>query len=382
LNNKDILMSQTDDDFFEGKRPWSIIKDNVLKSYMTPYIAKVNRLRQPILLIDGYAGPGAFMNGEPGSPLIMCQAAEKYARGNYQAIFVNKNPEHHAKLTDVLQKAGWSQSAHALLGDSSQLIRKLPDILTSHTVFLYLDPFGLKGCEFDTLQPFLQRDKQFSTEIVLTLSMPIVHRLASRHAVEEGRINEPRIQTFHDRLTRVFGGNYWKDSMLTSPGDTEKREQALIEEYRSRLAHYLPYSGFCPVREKIGSRTKYFMLFASRHPDTMRLMNDAMHKAYFVNMHRQSFAGTLFESEDWRDTRELHGLQACNLSEAILEIVRSYPGKTRTQVWDMLIQKYFMRFTESEYKQSVQALIDEEKLTSPTPRPTRRLNDKCVLYIT
>ena len=63
--------------FFAGKRPWSIIKDQVLENYMSPYIAKINKLGRPLLLIDGYAGPGVFEDGKPGSPLIICQAAEK-----------------------------------------------------------------------------------------------------------------------------------------------------------------------------------------------------------------------------------------------------------------------------------------------------------------
>ena len=53
-------MVESSDEFFEGKRPWSKIKDEVLEKYMTPYLAKVNTRGQPILLIDGYAGPGVL----------------------------------------------------------------------------------------------------------------------------------------------------------------------------------------------------------------------------------------------------------------------------------------------------------------------------------
>ena len=77
-------MTEQNDDFFEGKRPWSVIKDEILGAYMSPYIAKVNRLKRRILLIDGYAGPGVFDDGSAGSPLIICQAAERFAKGNYQ----------------------------------------------------------------------------------------------------------------------------------------------------------------------------------------------------------------------------------------------------------------------------------------------------------
>ena len=145
------------DDFFKGKRPWSVIKDKVLANYMTPYLAKVNTLGKPILLIDGYAGPGVFLDGEPGSPVIMCGTAERTVKGKYQAIFVNKNKAHHEKLTAVIQRAGWTKSVQTILGDSTDLNKLLPPFY-NQTVFLYLDPFGLKGCNFDILLPFLNRD--------------------------------------------------------------------------------------------------------------------------------------------------------------------------------------------------------------------------------
>ncbi len=58
-------MSDYEEDFFEGKRPWSVIKDQVLNSYMSPYLNKVKSLQKPILLIDGFAGPGVFDDQSP-----------------------------------------------------------------------------------------------------------------------------------------------------------------------------------------------------------------------------------------------------------------------------------------------------------------------------
>lgn len=147
-------MSELTDDFFAGKRPWSVIKDQVLKNYMSPYLAKVSRLNRPILLIDAYAGPGVFDDGSSGSPLIMCQAAETFAKGNYVAFFVNNDEAYQKKLDMIFQKEGWSRSAHALFADSHQLLQYLPSMLADQTVFLYLDPFGLNGCEFALLEPF------------------------------------------------------------------------------------------------------------------------------------------------------------------------------------------------------------------------------------
>lgn len=177
---------------------------------MSPYIAKVNKLGKPILLIDGYAGPGVFDDGKAGSPLIMCNAAEKYAPGKYSAIFLNKNKQHHLKLSSVVTCAGWT-AVITVNGDTRKILEILPMALGDQTVFLYLDPFGPTGCEFSLLLPFLRRDQNASTEIVLMMHMPIVHRLAARKQVQTGSWERRLIFSYHERLTKIFGGEYWKE---------------------------------------------------------------------------------------------------------------------------------------------------------------------------
>ena len=48
----------TEDTFFEGKRPWSVIKDKVIGDYIKPFKNKVAKLNRPILFIDAFAAPG------------------------------------------------------------------------------------------------------------------------------------------------------------------------------------------------------------------------------------------------------------------------------------------------------------------------------------
>src|SRR5437879_13112919 len=119
-------MSKYDGDCFVGKRPWSLIKDYVLSSYILAYVSKVKGLGRPIVLIDGYAGPGVFADGQEGSPLIICSAAEKFAKGHYSAHFFNIKREHHEKLGSIIKHAGWSHSAHCYLGNSLKYIKQIP----------------------------------------------------------------------------------------------------------------------------------------------------------------------------------------------------------------------------------------------------------------
>ncbi len=372
-------MAANVDEFFEGKRPWSVIKDQVLRSYLTAYLPKVNRLGRPILIVDGFAGPGKFEDGSEGSPLIICALAEQYAKGKYRAFFINKDRDHHEKLKSTLaEQALVEPAANPILGDTVALLPSLRQNIRDHTVFLYLDPFGPTGSPFSLLEPFLKRNQTFSTEIVLMVHMPIVHRLAARNAVREGREGDALIQQYHVKMTETFGGEYWKPIMF-NPDDQlspEAREFQLMNAYERKLGQYLPFVGSCPVRASKHERIKYFIVFASRHHDTMLLMNDIMAQAYFGHMHDVAVAGTLFERTHWQDERLITGLR-----DVILLQVSKNPGFSRKALWVKIVRDNFMRYLEKEYRQTVQQLVDEGALMSPTPRKTKRLNDDCQLFL-
>lgn len=371
-------MTKYTDDFFNGKRSWSFIKDKVLEGYMAPYIAKVARIGQRIVLIDGYAGPGIFEDGKIGSPIIMCRAAERYASGRYRAIFLNISQGYHDKLDIAVNQEGYSRSVQTLIGDTNQLLPKIFDTLKQESTLLYLDPFGPSGCNFDLLKPFLNR-KQYSTEIILILHMPIMHRLASYQAVKDGRGDEPLIQSYHRTLTKVFGDSLWKDILLRDM-DADIKEQLLVTAYCAKLEQYMPYTGFCPVQERTDRRIKYFMVFASRHPDTLILMNDNMLKTYGEGMYEAETSPIKPHLFTWEDMRVTTNMQQ-ELENLIVATVTAHPGQTRKVIWIEILKKHFMRYLEKEYRKQVGHLVERGVLFSPTQRKTKLLNDNCALYV-
>lgn len=94
---------KSEDEFFKGKRPWSKIKDKVIADYLVPYLNKVSKLRHKIVIVDGFAGQGIFDDGSKGSPLIICETAEKHVPDQYLGMFVNKNKTSHQKLEAALR---------------------------------------------------------------------------------------------------------------------------------------------------------------------------------------------------------------------------------------------------------------------------------------
>ncbi len=365
--------------FFKGKRPWSKIKDRILGQYMPPYLAKVATIEKPIILIDAFAGPGKFEDGSSGSPLIICQAAEQRVQDSYRAIFVNSEKVHHEKLSHVLSRFIQQQKVILIHGTADALLAEVRDVLGDHTVFLYLDPFGLKGCEFSVIEPSLRRDRAYSTEIVVNLSIPTMHRLATRKAVAAGRADDPRIRAFHERLTKVLGGDYWKEILWDDSKEPEAKADEVMAVYRGKILGFdepRAFSGSCPVREKEGSGIKYYVTFYSRHRDAMLLMNGAMCTAYNQQMHEAWSDGTLFANTDWRDTRDTRGLESM-----ILDAMGEGPRQSRLDLWVTIVQKAFMRFTDSEYKRAVARLVKDERVGFEDVRGTGRLNDEARLYL-
>ena len=347
---------------------------------MSPYTAKIVHRGQRLLYVDAFAGPGRFEDGRVGSPLIICQAAEKYAKGRAQAVFVNKDLHHHEQLKNILITEGWDKFAFPVLGDATQVLRGVATKMSNESIFLYIDPFGLQ-CEFDVLEPFLQRSKAFSTELLINLSMPIIHRLAARDSFLSGTFSE-HVPAFHEKLTRTLGGDYWKDILLANNGlDTKTREKLIMDSYMRRLSEtdYLRYTGYCPIQVNRDSRTKYYMVFASPHPDAMLLFNDEMLKAFNEYMHEEETRGTLFAGQPWTEWHDTN-----RLKQLILRYVAQYPGSTRKELWPKIVADHFMRFTSSQYKDTVSKMVKAGEVRCPTPFPssirkTSKMNDDCVL---
>jgi three-Cys-motif partner protein len=365
-------MSDHTDDFFKNKRSWSKIKDEIIRSYMPPYLNKLNRRENKILLIDAFAGPGKFENGDEGSPFIFCRAAEKYVPSKYEVLFINNNEDHHEKLLKHLKQENLDKKAKAILGDSTETLNELSSLFSQPlTILLYMDPFGL-GIPFETLRPFLNR--KYSTELLINLSAPILHRLAGKDAT---KLDEETVEQRHGKLTSIFGGDYWKKHLWNEAIPAKQREEGLVKEYMSMLTKSgnLKYTGACPIQATRESQTKYYMIFVSGHQDAMILLNDNMVKNFENFMTEQETQGTMFADlswKDWRDTKEIKRIA--------FEAIEKQPGRTREDVWIAILKEHFLRFTGTEYRKAIKELLQENLIESPTSRRSRTtLNDDCVL---
>lgn len=280
---------KADKSFFDKKRPWSKRKDAILSYYLTPYLAKVSRLKRPILLIDGFAGPGRFRDGKAGSPEIICGQAEKARRrGAEVAVWcIESERELFDNLSCKIAKFAFASARH---GEFNEFTSEIGSLASSNTVFLYLDPYTVEGLDFTSLDSVFRqiRESRSSVELLLNFNaasfvrraLALINRCVPPVDPEIEDSEQIDAQILDDpsgaKLDRIVGGDWWR-LVLDEVSPFMKQVARVAERYCDMLRRRFDWVGMLPVRAQHSHLVpKYYLLFATRHPDGFELMNEAM----------------------------------------------------------------------------------------------------------
>lgn len=104
-------MAKDQRNYFAGKHPWSLTKDDLLSCYLRPYFQKVySYSHDGIVYVDAFAGEGKFGDGQDGSPLIALSklqsiARKQMAKNPVQFILAEANDAARGKLGASFRKA-------------------------------------------------------------------------------------------------------------------------------------------------------------------------------------------------------------------------------------------------------------------------------------
>jgi len=274
--------------FFEEKRTWSRIKDEVLKAYLVPYLAKVSRTRRPIIVADCFAGKGRFDNGEPGSPLIIAEAIDhQLSDPTTQAIkgiFIEK--KYFKDLQANIPQAPWCIPLEGNYEDRMDyFVNNYPS--RDQNLFLYVDPYGIKSILFSYFELIRKKKNFHSVELLLNLNTLGFMREACRllncpvseketPADYERDINSP------ERLDDIAGGTYWREivNRYNVHQKMQVAEEELINNYCERLKTVFRYVVNIPIKAKLSHIPKYRIVFGTDHEDALLLMVDNMNKRW------------------------------------------------------------------------------------------------------
>ncbi|KAB8063215.1 MULTISPECIES: three-Cys-motif partner protein TcmP [Janthinobacterium] len=173
----------------------------------------------------------------------------------FRALYVEKNVRAFSRLNSYLSShTPPNVVSGAINGDFTQCV---PEILAhcpaKSFVFFFIDPKGWAAVKPEILQPLLARPR---SEFLINFMYDFVNRAASMSALQEN-------------IAALLGGAF---DMEEVPANPAHREQFLLGRYRDTLVtrasqgNARALSGFVSILDPTADRTKYHLLYLTRHP--------------------------------------------------------------------------------------------------------------------
>lgn len=379
---------KADNSFFDAKKYWSRRKDLLLGYYLVPYLAKIATQRRPVLIVDAFAGPGKFGDGEAGSPLIICgtvqKANSKPLPVEVTVLCIEAVQELHVRLANLLEQFSFAEALHGTFLDHLPTIERRA---SSHSIFLYVDPFTVEGLDWDAMDRLFKHiDSGVSVEVLLNLnSASLVRRglaaLKQQVPSVDTRYEDDRPLDATDveppsltRLDAVMGGQWWRD-VLKQTSTFAAQVDAIVNGYCDRLR--TRFKEVCPHPIKaLPNHTipKYYLILGSRSAHALRLMNDAMVKSsgMLAELAKPN-EPTLFETRSFDLIPDEARLPDMILANLIGE-------KQRGALINDVIRAAIGDYSSTQIRQAITALIKEGTIRSESGRS--RIPDKEIVWCT
>ncbi|MCP4245564.1 MAG: three-Cys-motif partner protein TcmP [bacterium] len=366
---------KADKSFFDKKRPWSERKDRILGTYLSAYLQKVARLGRPVAVVDAFAGPGKFKDGTPGSPLIICDAIRKARALNpaleAHALCIDVEKEFFATLVDVTSDF---EFASCRCGTFLQHVDEIESLARSHTVFLYLDPWTVKGIEWNAIDRVIRhvRTTGKSIELLLNFNSPAFVRRGLAALSMEMPEPKPEQEDMEpddlltptpasvERLNSIVGGDWWC-KIVRGCSEFSEKTLAVAQGVTDRLRRQFAEVGMHAVKALPHHElSKYCLVFGTRHMDGLILMNDEFVKSTGTLAEQAEPAEPmLFEvrpTELVPDKSKIPGLVRDNLRQP----------RTRREVIENVIRIAFAQYLRKDIRGVIESMLKDKELQSET----------------
>lgn len=255
-------------------------KHEILRRYLGAWfpILTSGGFNRRVLFVDGFAGPGLYSHGEPGSPIIALntlinhQAFERLDHTEFVFYFIEKDTARFESLQEEV-RLFWGrahgQPANVLVNivndEFANVAAEMADVLTEQKkqlapTFAFIDPFGWSGVPLDAICRLLAFDK---CEVFFNLMYDSMNRFLM-HA-----------PTAHHRRA-LFGTDEYVDAEDLSPSQRSEFLHRLYERQLKTAGGFSHVHRFEMINQQ--GHTIYSLFFGTRSKGGLRVMKDAMWK--------------------------------------------------------------------------------------------------------
>ncbi len=299
---------------FEGtferrRKEWTARKHRVLGQYVKVAIAKLSRLKQPIALVDGYAGANKYGDEEIGSTRIMLEQArnaiDKYG-WDVRVYACEPDPETFLQLEENLRDHIQSGLLRTFNKKHSDCVSQIQQEIQGFSTVVFLDPNAPSQMTvLDDILPWAQR--------------PVTDILGLYFGGPAARIARGALKTEGARETakKIFDDEWQNISS----------QDEAFDHFFKAIERLKKYAGLYKVREIRSTRIVYGIFGLSDNHHGYWLLSDAVARDFaIIRQHDQKdttlnmFAHDADYSDDAREFAEI--------KELIRQIVEKNPTLT------------------------------------------------------
>lgn len=252
----------------------TVAKHLVLQAYLNGWLPILGRWNDRLLFVDGFAGPGQYEAGEPGSPLIALDCIRRHKEQGERILrdvevvllFIEDKVARAKHLESLLKQERLPShtSYNVWQGTFQDHMNDLLDYIDKQSAelapaFVMIDPFGVKGSPMKLIERILRNDK---CECMISFMYEPIRRFRQHPG-------------FKLNLDELYGTEEWQRS--DEMNDEEARKLYLHDLYKTQLkAHGAEHV----VSFELWNRSKYVytIYFASGSLKGCDLMKQSIWK--------------------------------------------------------------------------------------------------------
>ena len=267
-----------DREHFEDYREQTQVKHSILAAYLPAYYHILKRWSNNLVYIDGFAGPGSYVQAETrepfdGSPILALQliASNEDFSKQVSTIFIESDDVLFNQLKDRVEsfykRHPNIRKPIYLLGTFSDTLNEILGRLGGRLAptFLFVDPCGVSGASFDTIRAVMVNDK---CEAFIFFNIDGVRRIAGLSALSPVLVelmgSEERAKTLYETLRTIR--------------NVREREEIILVQYCKALVEGIGAKYIIPFRVEHEEQRKasHYLIHATKHSLGFSIMKDVM----------------------------------------------------------------------------------------------------------
>ena len=253
--------------------PHTAAKHAILRSYLRSWFPILGTsFPGDLFYFDGFAGPGEYSGGEPGSPVIALDAALSVSnklKGNANFWFSEIDGRYVKHLESVLSRRSYPKKfvievcrPRPFESVVSEFLDDVDDgRFNSPSLFVFIDPFGWKGFSMNVVRRILEVPR---AEVFINFMYEEINRFI---AADDQASN----------FDSLFGCHDWTDIIdERDPRERNRRLKGLYDQ-QLRVCAGAEYVRSFEMKNE-NDAADYYLFYGTQHIRGLEVMKEAMWK--------------------------------------------------------------------------------------------------------